>query len=901
MQRVFGLLFLMCIATGLFAQKSRKVSGIVRDSTGNGIIAASVKLSSAQDSLLVVTDEHGVFTFRSRASKFTISVSSLGYETYRQDYDSKEDASHVILKPIILKAQSKFLKEVVIKGSQPITIKPDTIEYNAADFPVPENSAVEDILRLLPGLQVDADGNIKAQGEDVLTVRVNGLDFFAGDIKTLSQQFPAEFVEKIQVIDDYGEEANITGIKKGKPAKVLNVVIPPEKNRGLMGNLHAGAGTNNRYDAGISASRFQNAKMMNVRGSFNNTTSNSYSVSNPSSGFGDNQLGSSSAGISSTGSAGVDFRNKLGKKISYYGNYSYSRNQSRALSSQLIHTVNSLGSIHNNLNLENEAFGKSHTAAANVDYQINKGDFIKVSANMRRGDNTSSSNSLSKQTGLITQDKISDNSNASHLPVLGATITFNHKFKKAGRNIYTSVSMNNSATTTFQKIEDNLLYYMHGMLAKDSVLNRSVDTETKRINSTLNLSYSEPISKTGFLQFSYNVSHSNTALDRQTNVRNLFGEDVPVDSLSSINEQRSINSRLNLHYMSSGKKFNYGAGFSIMPTGYSATYYQPDTLVKRNTLSFSPSFNFSYKRNSTSVSVSYSGQNSQPSVNYIQPVREGSNLQNMVVGNPDLRSEFHHSINLSLNRFDVIRRTSLFGNISGNYSHNKIVSNTILIRDTLNSLKQETHYLNSNGFYSLGLMYGWTKLSNESKLNISYGGSAGYNNNISYADNLKNTGKNWTVSQTFGVHIQTRKWFTLSPSVSYSYNSNHYTLAKSIDTDVSSWSFQMKGQVSLFKQFSIGVDASKSMNSGYAEDIEANPLMVNAYLSKSFFKRKTATLRLQAYDLFNEGANISRRIVNNSIVDNRSNRLSRYLIGKLSVNLNRLGGKRTEPGGQAGS
>ncbi|HEY1025921.1 MAG TPA: TonB-dependent receptor [Sphingobacteriaceae bacterium] len=895
------LLFLVSTGLALFAQKNRKVSGIVRDSTGSGIIGANVKLASDADSLVAVTDEYGVFIFRPTGVKFTIIVSSLGFETYRQDFEARENSVNTVLKPIILKAKPKMLREVVVKGTQPITLKKDTVEYNAADFPVPENSVVEDILKILPGLHVDADGNVKAQGEEVLTVRINGLDFFAGDLKALSQQFPAEFVEKIQIIDDFGEEARLTGIKKGKPAKILNIVIPDDKNRGIMGNVHAGAGTNNRYDAGGSLSRFKGARMVSVRGSFDNTTTNSYSVGSRSAGFGDNQLGSSASGITTSGSAGIDFRNKFGDKINYYGHYKYSRRENTSLSSQLIQTVNTLGTIHNELDIGNAGSGEDQSAGANFDYQISKADFIKISATMARSVNTNSGLSSSRQTGLIRQDKVSDNTTTGTAPIVGAGLTFNHRFKKQGRNVYLSLNLNSQTSNDLQDIEDQIRYYVNGMAAKDSLLNRIITSANDRIHSGMNLSYTEPLSKNEMLQFSYSLNRSSSSVNRITNVRNLFGVEVPVDSLSTVNEQRNATHRLNLHYNASKNNFDYGVGFSVMPTGYNAVYFRPDTSVKRNTFSFSPSINFSYNKNGASVSAFYSGESVQPSIHYIQPVREVSNLQNQVVGNPGLRAEFNHSLNIGANKFSAIKRTSFYFNLNGSFSQNKIVSNIILLSDTLNSLKQETHYINSNGFYGVGATYSWSKLSKENKFNITYGGAIRFDNNISYADGLRNAGRNWTVSQTAGLRVSTEKWYNLSPSVTYSYSSNHYSLARSIDTDISSFAVKMNGRLSLFKTFSLGADASKSMNSGYAEGIEANPLLVNAYFSKTFFKRKSATLKVQAYDLFNDGANISRQIMNNSIVDNRTSRLTRYFIASLSVNLNKFGGKRSSGDDQAGN
>jgi len=217
MKPLLLLLLTTLFSSFLYAQGTRDVSGVVLDSTGTSVIAATVKLTSARDTLFTRTDIDGKYSFRNvRSSQFLISISSLGYTNFNQRFLFPEGRTPLKLNVITLKTQSKLLNEVQVSGALAITVKEDTVQYRASDFPVRENSVVEDVLKKLPGLEVDKDGNVTTQGKSVTRVRVNGKDFFDGDLKTATQNLPADVIENIQIIDDYGDQANASGIRSGK-------------------------------------------------------------------------------------------------------------------------------------------------------------------------------------------------------------------------------------------------------------------------------------------------------------------------------------------------------------------------------------------------------------------------------------------------------------------------------------------------------------------------------------------------------------------------------------------------------------------------------------------------------------------------------------------------------------
>lgn len=206
MKKLLPLIIGLFISYGAIAQTSRDISGVVKDSTGTSIIAATVKYIAGKDTLFTRTDIDGNFIFKGvKSSTFLLTISSLGYRPLNKRFLYKDGDTEIKLDLITLKAESRVLSEVVISGTPSVTIKEDTIVYRASDYPLRENALAEDLLKRLPGVEVDKDGNVTAQGKAITRVRINGKDFFGGDVKTATQQLPADILESAQIIDDYGD------------------------------------------------------------------------------------------------------------------------------------------------------------------------------------------------------------------------------------------------------------------------------------------------------------------------------------------------------------------------------------------------------------------------------------------------------------------------------------------------------------------------------------------------------------------------------------------------------------------------------------------------------------------------------------------------------------------------
>ena len=266
------LLCMLLLSFGLFgfAQTAKRIQGTLSDAAGTPVVGASIKLVSTVDSVQTSSGPGGIFTFNNlKGQRFVLTVTSLGFDTLRRDV-AFETGKNELLLPVSLNASSQMLAEVSVTGVIPITVKEDTLEYATKNLRLREGALVEDALKKLDGVEVDKDGNVTAQGETVTRARINGKDFFGGDIKAAIQNLPAEIVEKIQIVDDYGDMANLTGNRSGNPERVLNLEIAPERNNGDFGNFRVGGGTDERYQVTGSYGKFKEGVQLSVLGNMNN-------------------------------------------------------------------------------------------------------------------------------------------------------------------------------------------------------------------------------------------------------------------------------------------------------------------------------------------------------------------------------------------------------------------------------------------------------------------------------------------------------------------------------------------------------------------------------------------------------------------------------------------------------
>ncbi|MGI4803753.1 MAG: outer membrane beta-barrel protein, partial [Janthinobacterium lividum] len=360
--------------------------------------------------------------------------------------------------------------------------------------------------------------------------------------------------------------------------------------------------------------------------------------------------------------------------------------------------------------------------------------------------------------------------------------------------------------------------------------------------------------------------------------------------LSNNYKYNFITNRFGLNYRVIQKKYNYTVGISAQPGTLEGESVGKNIYTSNNFFNFIPSARFVYNfSRSHSFTLNYDGSNAQPSFSQLQPIRDSSNLQNIIVGNPYLKPSFTNRLSLQYNQFDIASGNSLFTNVSFNETQNQIVTNRISAR---NSTGQEIDYLNTNGFYNISGYYAFTKPFSKRKYTLTFNGNANYNNNISFTNSQENTGRNWVLSQGTRFRLDLEDVMDADFNATYTYNTTRYSITTTPSTNAKTLVLGVNGRTFFFSDWTLGYDLVKTINSGYSSGIKANPTLLSTYIERRFLNKNRAALRIQGFDLFNQNVGISRTVTANSITDSRNNRLGRYYLLSFTYRIQKFAGKR---------
>ncbi len=925
MRKIFILSFTLLLFSSLYAQQQRTVNGKLTDSTHLPIAKASVVLfyETPGDTLRTITGNEGGFQFTGVKSRpFFIRATHLGYKKFEKKIENEEIS--INLPAYILTRSFMTLEEIIIE-TPPIQVKEDTIEYKADSFKVKPNAMVEDLLKKLPGVAVDKDGNVTAQGKQVTRVKVNGKDFFQGDVKTATRELSADMVDKVQVVDDYGDQSTISGIRDGEPEKVINLQLKKDKNKGVFGRATAGYGTNDRYQASMNANYFNNNKQLSLFANSNNVNNSLFNIGGNTGGGGQGftlggaggggnpgggsasrmmvqgagaalqQSASGSDGISTTHSIGTNFRNDfMGKhKGSIYGSYSFTRRMTDGLKDVSQQNIFDTSSFTNNQNSTFYNQSNNHRVNLNFEYNFDSFNYIKVIPQLSYSESNNQGNSAFNyfnEKGIATTEGNNRDSTLSNTPNLTLNVLYNHRFRKRGRNFSVNANLNTSNNES-DKYTENITNNLSLPLPVEVRLQQLANQDNINRGLNLRFNYSEPIAKDRFLDLIYSYRKSYTKNDKKTYD---IGSGIPVfnQALSNAYENDFDEQRIGANIRTVKKKYNYTLGVSVQPVnlkGYSITKDSAYTPQQR--VNVFPVARFGYNFTRTRVlNANYSGNARQPSFTQLQPVRDISNPQYQTQGNPGLKPERVHNFNLFYNNFNFSSGKVLFTGITASFIQNQIVNNNIPLA---NSGAQLTIPENVNGYYNVSAFYNWSRPFQNRRYVFTVNGLVNFNHNISLADSLRNVGKNLVAAQGLAFEFNHKEWLEIDFGVRYSVNSTKYSLQQDQDLDYDSWTLTTNSRIDIPGGVIFRYDFQYIINNGLAETVGKDIALLNASLEKTLFKKKNGFLRLSGFDIFKQNTNINRTVTGNNITDTRTNRLTRYFMLSFTYRLNRFQGQQS--------
>lgn len=870
MKRIF-LTLLLAFYTLLSYSQNYQVKGTVLDTAGIPLTGTLIKLKNGNDSVQTAVDLDGNFKLNNvKWPSFTLSAAFIGFKTFFKNYTISTGT--VLEIPLIrLKPFSNTLDEVTITAVTAIKISEDTVTFNASSFPVRQGDAVDEMLRKLPGVKVDADGNVTTQGEPITKIRINGKDFFGTDVATAIKNLPADIIKNLQIIDDFGDHANLTGVKTGEAEKVLNLTILEEKKRGYSTRIFGGLGNEDRYNTSLRGNTFKGERQLSFDGTVNNI----------------NMRGGNSNGITATNSASMNYRNDWSKKVSADAGYSFNNRKNETLSKTSSQNFLENFTRLENATSDNNSDNYSQNFSGNLTLKPDTLNFLRISPRFSYNSNNSSNigfTDLSQQNLNSTRSDISG-ANSMNLST-GTNFYYNHKFSKKGRNMSLSGNFNYSNGDNDRNVLNN---YVIKRAGGDStrIQHQLIANANNNYSLWSNMTYMEPLWEKNFVEFNYSHSRSGTTTDRVTNDV-IGGNSIFNADLSNNYEFQFYTHRFGANYRYVTDKLNYTLGMNAQPAILKGQNISRGISTDNRTFNLIPSARLVYKfSKQQALNVNYWGRNNQPGFLQLQPITDNSNLQNTITGNPDLKPEFVHTFNARYNQSDWNMGHVLYANLSYTQTQDKIVTTKVQIPNTVDQL---TSYINTDGFYTLRGDYSYGKPFAERKYTLTYSGSANVNNNVAYIDYRKNIAKNFMIRQEIEFEIDIKDVIDFELETSYSINRTQYSQSNFTDRQTNSLSFQIRGRNYFFKDLTLGYDLRKTMNSGFDDGIVRNPTILRLFTEYRLLKGNKGTIRFEGNDIFNENTGISRDVFDNIIVDRQINRLGRYFMLAFIMNLNKFGG-----------
>lgn len=880
-----------------FAQQSGvNVTGsVVEQGSDTPIEQATVRLLNVKDSAMVrgvVSARNGSFTLKNvKKGSYLLHITFIGYDPLYQPLQITGKKNPVNVGKLELSDGAIELGEAVVIGKAPeVTVRNDTVEYNADSYKVTEGSVLEDLLKKMPGVEVDSEGKITVNGKEVKKVMVDGKEFFSDDPKVASKNLPAKMIDKLQVLDKKSDMAQMTGFDDGEEETVINLTVKPGMKQGWFGNAYGGYGSKDRYEGNAMVNRFVNNDQITFMGGANNTNNMGFSdlastmFSGMGGGGGRRGGFGAGSGITSSGNAGLNFSKEFKPdKLTLGGNtrYSHSDNDARSKSDRQNILPGDSSSYDNS-----EAMSRTKSDNFGVDFRLEwKPDTMtqlifrpSFSLSHSMNDNFSDATTLDNERDTVNTNK-SSNYSESNGYNLNASIDFSRKLNNKGRVFSATLSGGNSDSYSDGMNRSDIVYFNQTDALKNSIIDQRSRYDNKGFNYRAYVSWVEPIGHNNFIQATYSISQR-----KQEALKNVYNQDADgiynvLDSAYSQSYRNNfISQRASLSFKSQRAKFNYTIGLNLDPSYSSSENFVGDTTlskITRKVVNLSPMAQFNYmfdKR--TNLRIMYNGRTSQPSMTQLQPVADISDPTNITIGNPDLNPRYTNNVFIRFQQFTPEKQRAFMIMANGSYIINDIVSYTSYNQET--GVKTTT-YKNVNGNYSGNVrMMLNTPLKNK-KFSINSMTMASFANSNGYINEEKNTNRNLILSERGGIDFRS-SYLDLGVNGNIRYNATSNSLQK--ENNQNTFNYGAGGYTTIYLplNFKIESDVNWSTNSGYGDGFKQNEVLWNASASKSFLKNNQGTLRFKIYDILQQRSNISRSVTASYIQDSEYNTLGSYFM-----------------------
>ena len=943
MKKSILMMLLLLVSIASFAQE-RLVSGAIIDrDTKDPVEQVTVQLLKTDSTYVTgaISNEKGLFHLNAPENgKYLLKITSVGYKPTVKRIVIEQD-KNLALGNVVIGADAIMLKGAVVTAmAQKVTLKEDTFVYNSAAYRTPEGSVVEELVKRLPGAEVSDDGTIKINGKEVKKILVDGKEFMTGDTKTALKNLPTSIIDKIKAYDEKSDLSKVTGIDDGEEQTVLDFNVKKGMNKGLMSNIDLGIGNKNRYSARGMGGYFSSNNRFMLFGNANNTSDRGFGGGGPRRGFG----GGNGLNASKMLAANYNYEEK--NKFKFNTSLRWYHSDGDVWSRRS--SENFLGSSSSFSNSLNQSFSRSDSWNGNIrlewmpDTMTNILFRPSISWTTNDSRSTGISASYNQDPYQYSDDPLSDEAiekmdeddavvntqrsvslNNSKNNNIRGMLQLNRKLNNKGRNV--TLRMDAKYTDKDSKsisLQNAHLYLVQNEAGLDSTYqtNRYNLTPSKDYSYSAQATYSEPLWKATFLQFSYKFTYSYSKSDRSTYdfskysfdginpeygawgnyLGRLDGElgDYRDDKLSRYSEYRNYTHDIQVMMRFVRQKYNLNFGVMIQPqrSKFIQDYQGKYVDTVRTVTNVSPTLDFRYRFSKMSnLRVNYRGTTSQPSISQLLNIVDDSDPLNVSMGNPGLKPSFTQNFRLFYNNFVQNHNKGVMTYINFSTTSNSI-SNKVTYDETTGGRITRPENINGNWNVMGAFMFNCS-IDSAGVWNINTDTNLGYNHYVSYLsldksqDSQKNTTQNTTWNERLSLSYR-NDWLELSLDGTLAYNHAKNKLQPNSNLDT--WQFSYGPSMTLTAPWGTSLNTSLSCSSrrGYSDaSMNTDEFVWNAQLSQGFLKGKPLTVMLQFYDLLHQQSTFSRAISSVSRTDTEYNAINSYAMLHVVYRMNLFGGK----------
>lgn len=919
MKNLFVICALLAMSTTLHAQKF-SIKGIVKDATtSENLLSATVFLESAQDSTLIaysITNDKGEFniTGNTATDKVNFYTSFQGYKPIFKTFLLSANRE-LDLGTLNLQIDVAQLDGVLVEARKaPIVIKKDTIEFNAKSFDTPADATLEDVMKELPGVEISNDGKITVNGKEVTKLLVNGKEFFGSDPQIALKNLPKEIIDKIQVTESKTEEQKITGEAGDASKAEINITIDEDKNKGFFSRFTAGGGTDERFQLSGIANYFNEDFRLSVLASSNNINSPGFSFdevydavgrgastiwrnSNGSFGFGGLDFGNGGGGITTSQTAGFNIANDWGKKISVNGNYFYGSNETVSRSDSRSTTFLPDRTFTSASNTTGNSAGDSHRFQSRLDIRPDTLTSFRIAPSYNyRNTNAINSNESesSNDAGNLLNRVQSFNESVSSNGDFSLNTYSNRRFKAQGSFvglIFNFNNTNNESANDFNSLQETFSGVPQ-TIVQDQLINQNDESNTITVSPSLRL----PLAPKWFIKGSYNFVNRN-----QNNNRSVFDRDnsnpqgVFNSQLSTLFDLQTTENRPALEISFDNDKLRFdlegGVNFQSLQNKdlLRATSFDKNFTLPGISSSISYAFN-----DKTSFYVSYNTNANVPSIQQLTPVENTTNPQNIITGNPDLDVTQSHDVYVSLNSYDWEKGNGFYSGGGVTFTQNQIGTVTLTDAD----LTRRTTFVNLNDGYNGWFYSNYSRTFKKDKrtLRIETGIDGNLSQDYGFTNGLEFQSNNLSLSPNAGLEWNVKDLFTFKTNYNITFNTTLFNINSIEDQRFTNHNAAIDLTTFWPKNVTFGLRGEYNVFGNITDEFDNDSFVVIGSLGYKFAKDK-ASLKITAYDLFNQVIDTSRVVTSDFVSDTSSLVLRQYFMASFTYKFTKFVKEEKEDNG----